>query len=524
MAQPARMGSDWVMNAAGRRVPTRLDGRTWRPFAGLGRTPGRGRRHAARVRPGTRGRDKLVPSLRDALELFGARNGWTLGFHHHLRNGEGIILPTLDAARDMGLRDLRLAQVALFPGHQRVIEMISDGTITRVEGSMNGPVGEFVGRGGLPHPAVLRTHGGRTRAVEAGDLTIDASFIAASEADPQGNANGVNGPHAFGSMAYGRIGWEYAEHVAVVTDNLQPYPVIPHPVEETRVDAVVEVDAIGEPQGIVSGTTRVTEDPARLEMAERSVQLLDAAGLLEDGLSFQAGAGGTSLAAVRYLGDLMADRGIGGSFSMGGVTRYVVRMLEQGTIAAILDGQAFDLESVESLRDHPRHAEINPYRFANPHTGSCVVQSLDACFLGATEVDLDFNVNVNTHSDGRLLHGTGGHSDAAEGSRVTIVFAPLVRKGNPIIRKRVTTVSTPGEAVDAVVTDGGIAVNPRNEWLTKRLEGADLPLRSIAELEQASCDAATCPPSDPSIDQEDVVAVVEYRDGTILDVVYRLLD
>lgn len=522
MAPPARKGTDWVVNAAGRRVPTRLDGRQWKPFAGVGRTPGEGRRHAARVRPGTHGRSKVQPSIKAGLEAFGARNGWTLGFHHHLRNGEGVILPTLDAATELGLKGLRLAQVALFPTHERVIDLVKDGTVTRIEGSMNGPVGEFVGRGGLPHPAIQRTHGGRTRAVEAGDLTIDVSVIAASEADPQGNANGVNGPHAFGAMAYAKAGWEYAEHVMVVTDNLAQYPVVPHPVDETRVDTVVEVDSIGEPQGIISGTTRITEDPVRLEMAEGSIQLLDELGLLKDGLSFQAGAGGTSLAAVKYLGDVMADRGIRGSFAMGGVTRYVVRMLEEGIVGAILDGQAFDLESVISLRDNPRHAEIDPYRFANPHTGSCIVQSLDACFLGATEVDVDFNVNVNTHSDGRLLHGTGGHSDAAEGSKVTIVFAPVVRKGNPIIRKRVTTASTPGEAVDVIVTDAGIAINPRNEWLTKRLEGTDLPLRGIDELERASCDAATCPPIEPNVDEEDVVAVIEYRDGTILDVVHRL--
>ncbi len=416
MAPPARKGHDWVVNAVGRRVPTHLDGRTWRPFAGAFATPGSGRRFAARVRPGTTGRSKVVPSIKAALELFGARDGWTLGFHHHLRNGEGVILPTLDAAVDMGLRDLRLAQVALFPTHERVIDLIREGVVTRIEGSMNGPVGDFVTRGGMPHPAVQRTHGGRTRAVEAGDLRIDLSVIAASEADPQGNANGVNGPSAFGALAYGRIGWEYAEHVAVGTDNLVEYPAVPHPIDETRVDAVVEVDSIGVPEGIVSGTTRVTEDPVRLEMAEHSVDLLCEAGLVRDGFSFQAGAGGTSLAAVKYLGDLMADRGVHGSFAMGGVTRYVVRMLEEGTIGAILDGQAFDLPSVVSLRENAGHAEINPYRFANPHTGSCVVQMLDTCFLGATEVDVDFNVNVNTHSDGRLLHGTGGHSDAAAGS------------------------------------------------------------------------------------------------------------
>ena len=524
MAPPARKGTDWVVNAAGRRVPTKLDGREWKPFAGVGKTPGEGRRYAARLRPGTTGRSKTLPSIKAGLEAFGARNGWTLGFHHHLRNGEGVILPTLDGAAKLGIRDIRLAQVALFPTHERVIDLIKDGTVTRIEGSMNGPVGDFVGRGGLPHPAIQRTHGGRTRAVEAGELVIDVSVIAAAEADPQGNANGINGPHAFGAMAYGQIGWEYAEHVMVVTDNLVPYPAVPHSIDETRVDVVVEVDSIGEPQGIVSGTTRVTEDPVRLEMAERSIQLLDEVGLLRDGFSFQAGAGGTSLAAVKYLGDVMSDRGIKGSFAMGGVTRYVVRMLEEGTVGAILDGQAFDLESVISLRDNPMHAEINPYRFANPHTGSAVVQSLDTCFLGATEVDVDFNVNVNTHSDGRLLHGTGGHSDAAEGSRVTIVFAPVSRKGNPIIRKRVTTVSTPGEAIDVLVTDRGIAVNPLSGWILDRLKDSRLPLRTIAELEEESCAEASCPPVPPRVDGDDVVAVIEYRDGTILDVVHRLLD
>jgi citrate lyase subunit alpha/citrate CoA-transferase len=465
----------------------------------------------------------LVPSIEDVLDRFGAEDGWTLGFHHHLRNGEGVILPTLEAARSLGLKGLRLAQVALFPAHEGVIEHIESGLVDRIEGSMNGPVGDHVGHGGLPHPAVLRTHGGRTRAVEAGDLTIDVSLIAASEADPQGNANGVNGPSAFGAMAYGRIGGEYAEHVVVVTDNLVDYPAVPHPVDETRVDAVVEVGSIGAPEGIVSGTTRITTDPVRLEMADQAVRLLDELGLLVDGFSFQAGAGGTSPAVVKFLGDLMVDRGVKGSFAMGGVTRYVTRMLEEGTIRAVLDGQAFDLESVRSLREHPGHVEITPYRFANPHTGSAVVQSLDTCFLGATEVDVDFNVNVNTHSDGRLLHGTGGHSDAAAGSRVAIVFVPVARKDHPIIRDRVTTVSTPGDTVDVVVTDRGIAINPRSEWMHKKLEGSELPIRTIEQLRNESCEVAGCPPLDANVDTEDVVAVIEYRDGTILDVVNKVL-
>ncbi len=99
---------------------------------------------------------------------------------------------------------------------------------------------------------------------------------------------------------------------------------------------------------------------------------------------------------------------------------------------------------------------------------------------------------------------------------------PVARKGNPIIRERVTTVSTPGETVDAVVTDRGIALNPANVWLVEKLEGSALPIRPMEELLEESCQAATCPPSEPDVDPEDVVAVIEYRDGTILDVVHRL--
>ena len=40
---------------------------------------------------------------------------------------------------------------------------------------------------------------------------------------------------------------------------------------------------------------------------------------------------------------------------------------------------------------------------------------LDVVILGATEVDTDFNANVNTEADGALLHGTGGHQDTAAG-------------------------------------------------------------------------------------------------------------
>ena len=49
----------------------------------------------------------------------------------------------------------------------------------------------------------------------------------------------------------------------------------------------------------------------------------------------------------------------------------------------------------------------------------CFASMVDAVVLGATEVDLNFNANVNTHSDGKLLHGIGGWQNAAESRNVT---------------------------------------------------------------------------------------------------------
>ncbi|MEI3192769.1 MAG: citrate lyase subunit alpha [Lachnospiraceae bacterium] len=53
----------------------------------------------------------------------------------------------------------------------------------------------------------------------------------------------------------------------------------------------------------------------------------------------------------------------------------------------------------------------------------------------------------------------------------------------PAICTEVTTVTTPGESVDIVVTDYGVAVNPRRPDLLEALKGVDsIPLYTIEEL------------------------------------------
>ncbi len=509
----------FMLNAVGREVPEEIAGRKYKPYNGPFSFKPTGRRYAPPLKAVFPDESKLLPSIKDAIKKVGLEEGMTISFHHHLRNGDYVVNMVVDTIAKMGIKNIKLAPTALFPVHEKLIEHIKNGVITSIEGSLNGPLGEYVSRHGMKEPVVLRSHGGRARAVRSGELHIDVAFIAASMADEYGNCNGMLGKSAFGAMGFAYADAFHADNVIVITDNLQPYPVTPISIPQIYVDYVVEVDEIGDPAGIQTGTMRITKSPARLNIAKNVVKFLASAGIIKDGFSFQAGAGGTSLAVTKFLHDYMKENGIVGDFVMGGITGYVVDMLHDGTIRKILDGQSFDLKAVESIAKDPDHVEVSHIMFGDPHTCGCVVNRQHACFLGATEVDLNFNVNVNTHSDGLLLHGIGGHQDAAAGSDITVITIPLLRGRVPVIRKEVTTVSTPSHTVDVIVTDRGIAVNPEREDLIEAVKGK-MEIVDIEELYKKAINLVG-EPKEPKFSDE-IVAVVEYRDGTILDVVRKV--
>lgn len=386
---------------------------------------------------------------------------------------------------------------------------------------MNGPVGAFVSRGGkLDAPVVLRSHGGRWRAVEAGDVHIDVAFIAAAQADAYGNATGIRGKTPCGPISFSAVDAQYADKAVVVTNDLAPYPVHPFEIQQGWTDYVVEVDEIGDPESIASGTLALTRSPTRLRIARTAADVVVASPYFVDGFSFQGGAGGVSLATVSFLAEEMARRGIVGSFGMGGGTRLLVDLLHQGLIRTILEGQAFDIEAIRSLGEDAGHVIIDPGFYANVDSRGCATHRLDTAFLGATEVDLAFNVNVNTHSDGQLLHGIGGHQDVAAGASMTIITVPALRGRLPVIVDRVTTVTTPGEVIDVVVTDRGIAVNPARDDLRGRLIEVGLPVRDLAEI-KAEAEALIQPVGRPVFGEE-IIALVEWRDGTVIDVVRKV--
>jgi len=149
-----------------------------------------------------------------------------------------------------------------------------------------------------------------------------------------------------------------------------------------------------------------------------------------------------------------------------------------------------------------------------------VVNLLDCVILGATEVDVDFNVNVNTESSGYLLHNTGGHCDVAAGAKLAIVVAPSMRGRLPIVRDAVTTVTTPGETVDVIVTERGICVADKHADLKQELRRRNLPVKDIHAFHDEITRLTGVP---RPVDFEDkIVALIEYRDGSIIDVVRQV--
>ncbi|EAT15653.1 citrate lyase subunit alpha [Desulfuromonas acetoxidans] len=504
----------------GRWIPESFHGRICQPYQDpFSRQPDQQRasRPLRRINPG---HNKVIASLTEAIEAAGLQNGMCIATHHHLRNGDALLGMVVRAIHALGLRDIVIASSSIHPVHAELLPYLHDGTIAAFECGVNGLIGELASKGEITCPITVRTHGGRARALMSGEVQVDVAFIAAPCCDCYGNINGFSGPSACGSLGYAKVDADYAQTVIAVTDNLQPYPVAPISIAQTQVDYVVEVERLGDPQKIVSTTTRTTTDPIGLMIAGYAAEVIEASGLLKDGFSFQTGSGGTSLAVAERVRDKMLAGKIKGSFGSGGITGYFVDMLEHELFRSLFDVQCFDLQAVQSIGRHPGHVEIDADMYANPFNRGAVVNQLDVVMLGATEVDVDFNVNVNTESNGYLLHNTGGHSDTAAGAKLSVITVPSIRGRLPIVRDAVTTITTPGETIDVIVTERGIAVNERHDDLRRELEKRHLPVKDIRQL-QKEIIALTGQPK-PVEFEDDVIAVIEYRDGTIIDCVRRI--
>jgi citrate lyase subunit alpha / citrate CoA-transferase len=517
-----------MVNSLGREIPQFVDGiGKLEPFQGALTKLRKGWMAEPTIPPPNKAylphQSKLCNSLEEAIQRSDPHDGMTVSFHHHLRNGDILLVKALTILHNMGFRDITLASSSLNECHDPILPYFEEGTITRIFSSgIRSKLGQAIAKGVLDIPVVIQSHGGRVRGIHTGKIQIDLAIIAASAADCEGNATGAHGKSAFGSIGYAVIDARYAKQVIVVTDNLVHYPCIPLSITQNFVDHVVVVDSIGDASKIATGTTRITNSPMDLRIAKLAAEVIEHSGFFEPGFSFQVGAGGASLAVAKFIREKMKEKGFKGSFLLGGITSYCVDMLNDGLFETIFDVQSFDAMVSNSLLNNRRHIEIPAALYANPFNCGCITNKLDVVVLGALEIDVNFNVNVITGSEGYIRGASGGHSDTASGAKLTVVVCPSFRGRIPIIKKKVHTIVTPGETVHVLVTERGICVNPAFKELGDNLRKSGLNIKDIHDLEM-EVDRITGVPG-PLEYTDKIVGIVEYRDGTIIDVIRQIVE
>jgi citrate lyase subunit alpha/citrate CoA-transferase len=464
---------------------------------------------------------KLVRDLKEAVKLSGLEDGMTISFHHHFRDGDHVVNMVLDLLSEMGFKNLGLNASSLTGGQKNLVKHIESGLITRIEASgIHGALGEYVSTGNMEMPVIFRSHGGRAYAIAKGEAKIDVAFLGAPSSDAFGNALGYvkseNNDLMCGSLGYAMVDAMYAKKTIIITNNLVNYPNTPFSIPEHHVDYVVYTDKpVGNPSGIKSGTTRSNFNVREDLIGEKCAEIIEASGYLENGFSMQMGSGGASLAVAGYIRERMVKKDIKAAFALGGITAATVKMHEEGLIERLLDVQSFDLEAARSIKENKFHQEISAIQYASIGNKSSAVEKLDFVVLSGLEVDVDFNVNALTGSDGLIMGALGGHPDTAAGASLTIIAIPLTRGRIPCVVNKVLTVVTPGNTVDVIVTDHGIAVNPLRKDLTAKLKDSGIKLTPIEELKYKA-EKITGKPK-PIEFKEKIVGIVNYRDNSIID-------
>lgn len=525
-------------NAAGRELPERIGDYVVKPYMGSSakaaesngtesndpehNIPVVTRRCQGNIRPGG---TKLKPDLKTAITAGGLKDGMTISFHHSFREGDMLIGQVLTAIRELGIKNLKFAPSAVVNiKNPSIVDFVKDGIITSIEASgIRGDLGDAVLEGMMEQPVILRTHGARPRAIEAGDLTIDMAFIGASAADDYGNATGLIGPNACGALGYSFIDAMNARWVVAVTDNLVEYPCIPITISQEYVDFVVVVDTIGDTEKIGAGAARITKNPRDLLIAKRAAEVIASSRRFKNGFVFQTGAGAVSIACTNFLAEKMEEMGVTAAMALGGIPAAIVEMYKKGLVRVIACSQSFDAVAARAIAEYPGIIEIDNSLYANPARKGCMLNRETFGVLGGLEVDTDFNVNILTGSNGEMMGGLGGGPDVADGAEISIAVLPIVRGRIPSVVKKVFTCCTPGETVAVVVTEAGIALNPGHKCygeLKEDLEKTNLKIMTIEELQKIAEDLTGVPK--PIECTEKIVCIVEYRDGTVIDVIRQI--
>ena len=96
---------------------------------------------------------KLVGSIREAIEKCGMKDGMTVSFHHHFRDGDYVASMVMKEIKGDGHKGRYHCGIKLGTAHDAIADMIEEGIVTGIQTSgIRGRLGEVVSAGKLNRP------------------------------------------------------------------------------------------------------------------------------------------------------------------------------------------------------------------------------------------------------------------------------------------------------------------------------------------------------------------------------------
>ena len=130
----------------------------------------------------------FLESMSEVFDKLNIKNGMTLSFHHHLRNGDYVQNMVSEEILKQDIKDIHYAPSSIFPSNAILCQLIENKNVTNIDTNyLNGPVAKTIGEGKLEGLLMMNTHGGIPRKIESGELPIDVAFIACPAVDKAGN-------------------------------------------------------------------------------------------------------------------------------------------------------------------------------------------------------------------------------------------------------------------------------------------------------------------------------------------------
>lgn len=111
------------------------------------------------------------------LDAIRVEDGMTISFHHHLRNGDHVLPMVMRKIQERKIRGLTVAASSIFPCHSLLVDMMKDGTVTKIHADyISGPVAQAISEGLCRETCVITTHGGRPQEILEESYRLTSRF------------------------------------------------------------------------------------------------------------------------------------------------------------------------------------------------------------------------------------------------------------------------------------------------------------------------------------------------------------